>query len=84
MITIIWSFYKPYTKRKTDEDDEDIEYGAIWNFNFVSHLVSFEKRKPALPIEYEIRNGGKIVTGGGQEKTLKRICELQEQHLAWF
>ena len=29
MITIIWSFYKPYTKRKTDEDDEDIEYGAI-------------------------------------------------------
>ena len=22
-------FYKPYAKRKTDEDDEDIEYGAI-------------------------------------------------------
>ena len=46
MITIIWSFYKPYTKRKTDEDDEDIEYGAIWNSNFVSHLVSLKKRKP--------------------------------------
>ena len=39
-------FYKPYTKRKTDEDDEDIEYGAILNSNFVSHLVSSRKRKP--------------------------------------
>ena len=33
-------FYKPYEKRKTDEDDEDIEYGAILNCNFVSRLVS--------------------------------------------
>ena len=41
-----------------------------------------KRENPALPIEYEIRNGGKIATGGGQEKTLKRICELQEQHLA--
>ena len=71
-------FYKPYEKRKTDEDDEDIEYGAILNCNFVSHLVSSKKRKLTLPIEYESRNGGKIATGGGQEKTLKGIYELQE------
>ena len=74
-------FYKPYEKRKTDEDDEDIEYGAILNSNFVSHLVSVKKRKPMLPIEYETRNDGKIATGGGQEKTSKGIYELQEQHL---
>ena len=74
-------FYKPYEKRKTDEDDEDIEYGAILNSNFVSHQVSSKKRKPTLPIEYETRNGGKIATGGGQEKILKGIYELQEQHL---
>ena len=61
-------FYKPYEKRKTDEDDEDIEYRAILNSNFVSHLVSAKKRKPTLPIEYETRNDGKI----GQEKTFKR------------
>ena len=48
-------FYKPYKKRKTDEDDEDIEYGANLNSNFVSHLVSSKKRKPPLPIEYTIR-----------------------------
>ena len=24
-------FYKPYKKRKTEEDDKDIEYGAILN-----------------------------------------------------
>ena len=76
-----FEFYKPYKKRKRDDDDEDIEYWAILNSNFVSHLVSSKKRKPALPVEYEIRNGGKIATGGGQEKTLKRIWELQEQHL---
>ena len=32
-------------------------------------------------MKHEIRNGWKIATGGGQEKTLKRICELQEQHI---
>ena len=74
-------FYKPYEKRKTDEDDEDIEYGAILNCNFVSQLVSSKKRKLTLLIEYESRNGGKIATGGGQEKTLKGIYELQEQYL---
>ena len=74
-------FYKPYEKRKTDEDDEDIEYGAILKSNFVSHQVCSKKRKPTLPIEYEIRNGGEISTGGGQEKTLKGIYELQEQYL---
>ena len=42
-------FYKPYAKRKTDEDDEDIEYGAILNSNFVSHLVSSKKRKSRSP-----------------------------------
>ena len=77
-------FYQPYKKRKRDDDDEDIEYGAILNSNFVPHLVSSKKKKPALPIEYEIRNGGKIATEGGQEKTLKRIHELQEQLLTWF
>ena len=40
-----------------------------------------KKENNAVPVEYEIRNGGKIATGGGQEKTLKSICELQEQHL---
>ena len=74
-------FYKPYEERKTDEDDGDIEYGAILNSNFVSHLVSSKERKLTLPIEYESRNGGKIATGGGQENTLKGIYELQEQHL---
>ena len=74
-------FCKPYEKCKTDEDDGDIEYGAILNSNFVSHLVSSKKRKLTLPIEYESRNGGKIATGGGQAKTLKGIYELQEQHL---
>ena len=75
-------FYKPYEKSKTDEDDEDIEYRAILNSNFVSQLVSAKKRKLTLPIEYETRNVGKIATGGGQEKTLKGIYELQEQHLS--
>ena len=42
-------FYKPYSKHKADEDDEDIEYGAILNSNFVSHLVSSKKRKPFAP-----------------------------------
>ena len=74
-------FYKPYEKRKTDEDDEDIEHGEILNCNFVSHLVSSKNRKLTLPIEYESRNCGKIATGGGQEKSLKGIYELQEQHL---
>ena len=37
-------FYKPYKKRKTDEDNEDIEYGAILNSNHVSHLVSSKRR----------------------------------------
>ena len=73
--------YKPYKKRKTDEDNEDIEHGATLSSNFVSHLVSSKKENPALLIKYEIRNGGKVSTVGGQEKTLKRICQLQEQHL---
>ena len=42
-------FYKPYEKRKSDEDNEDIEYGVILNSNFVSHLVSSKKRKPHAP-----------------------------------
>ena len=39
-------FCKPYKKRKIDEDDEDIEYEAILNTNFVSHLVPSKKRRP--------------------------------------
>ena len=39
-------FYKPYKKRKTDEDNEDIEYGAILNSNHVSHLVSSKRDNP--------------------------------------
>ena len=42
-------FYKPSKKRKTDEEDEDIEYGPILNSNFVSHLVSSKKRKSRAP-----------------------------------
>ena len=38
-------FYKPYKKRKRDDDDEHIEYGAILNSNFVSLLVSSKKTK---------------------------------------
>ena len=37
-------FYKPSKKRKTEEEDEDIEYGAILN-----SLVSSKKRKPRAP-----------------------------------
>ena len=40
-----------------------------------------KRENPALPMEYEIRNGRKTATGGGQEKTLRRICKIQEQHL---
>ena len=71
-------FYKPSKKRKTEEEDEDIEYEAILN----SHWFLQKRENPALPMEYEIRNGGKTSTGGGQEKTLKRISKLKEQHLA--
>ena len=42
-------FYKPYEKRKSDEDNKDIEYGVILNSNFVSQLVSSKKRKPHAP-----------------------------------
>ena len=42
-------FYKTYKKRKTEEDNQDIEYGLILNYNFFSHLVSSKKRKPRAP-----------------------------------
>ena len=42
-------FHKRYKRRETDEDDEDIEYGVILTFNFVSHLVSSKRRKPRAP-----------------------------------
>ena len=45
---VFFEFYKPYKKRKTDGDDEDMEYGAILNA-FVSHLVSSKKRKSRAP-----------------------------------
>ena len=38
-------FYKPYKKCKGDDDDKDIEYGAILNSNFDSLLVSSKKTK---------------------------------------
>ena len=44
-----FKFYKPYEKRKTDKNDEDVEYWAILNSNFVPHLVSSKKRKPHAP-----------------------------------
>ena len=42
-------FHKLYKNCKTDEDDKDIEYGAVLNSNFVSHLVSSKERKPCAP-----------------------------------
>ena len=42
-------FLEFYKTRKRDEDDKDIEYGAILISSFVSHLVSSKKRKPRAP-----------------------------------
>ena len=42
-------FRKLYENCKTDEDNKDIEYGAVLNSNFVSHLVSSKERKPCAP-----------------------------------
>ena len=52
-------------------------------FETLLFLIWFlqKRENPALPMEYEIRNGGNTATGSGQEKTLKRICKIQEQHL---
>ena len=44
-----FKFYKPYKKRKTDKNDEDVEYWAILNSNFVPDLVSSKRRKPHAP-----------------------------------
>ena len=81
MRTIFQSFTNLIKNVETDEDEKDIGYETIFNSNFVSQLVSSKKKNPVLPIVYEIRNSGKTATGGGQEKTLKTICKLQEQHL---
>ena len=38
-------FYKTYKKRKTDEDNQDIEYGPILNYNFFFSPGFFKKEK---------------------------------------
>ena len=63
-----FEFYKPYKNRKTDEDDKDIEYGAILNSILFLTWFLQKRENPALPMEYEIRNGGKTATWGGQER----------------
>ena len=53
--------------------------GKFYTLSFyASRLVSSKYGKPRAP--NRVRNG-KIAAGGGQEKTLKRIYELQKQNL---
>ena len=79
MVTIFWSFKNLTKIVKQMKTTKILNVGKFYTLlNFVSRLVSSKYGKPRAP--NRVRNG-KIAAGGGQEKTLKRIYELQKQNL---
>ena len=79
MVTISWSFKNLIKIVKQTKTTKILNMGKFYTLSFyASRLVSSKYGKPRAP--NRVRNG-KIAAGGGQEKTLKRIYELQKQNL---